>query len=367
MVDIKNKGYESPYAIHPGESVREALEHAGMTQADLSVRTQISEKTISLILNGQQPVTPETALKLERVLDISYDLLIGMQAQYEADSFRIQEKERLLKETEYLDKYTCYNELAVYGFVAKTKDKLQKVEELLRFFNVNSLTSIEDVFSPAYRRSDNGKISNESLAAWLHIGRIEAQKRSVPDFNRTKLIENLQKMRNLTTHNPKDYSQALVELCAEAGVVLVYTPYLKRTCVNGAARWLTPNRPLIQVSIYNKYADIFWFTLFHELGHILKHSKKESFVDLDNQELSQMEEEANKFSQEILIPPDRERDFQRFKSELNKINIKQKTILFAKNLGLDPGIVAGRVGRELGAWRYVSPLRKRLALSNDRS
>lgn len=364
MVDIKNKGYVSPFAIHPGETVKEALEYSGMTQADLSVRTQISEKTISLILSGQQPVTPETALKLERVLDLSYDLLIGMQAQYEADSFRIQEKERLQEEVKYLEKYACYNELAQLGFVAKTKDKLQKVEELLRFLNVNSLGSVENVYAPAYRRSVHANISNEALASWLHIGKIESQKREIPDFDKSVLLKNIKKMRSLTTSPAHEFSNALVELCAEAGVALVFTPRLKNTCVNGAARWLTPNKALVQVSLYQKFADIFWFTLFHELGHILKHGKKESFVDLDKQELSEMEKEADIFAQQILVPPEREKDFQEMKKELTTANVVPKVTAFARSIDLDPGIIAGRVGREMNAWPFVAKLRKRLIFSD---
>ena len=107
MVNIKNEGYTSPFAIHPGETIKEAIKHTGITQVDLSARTQISEKTISLILGGEQPVTPETAIKLERVLGLSYDLMVSMQSQYEADMFRIEEKKRLGGEIRYLPRFSC--------------------------------------------------------------------------------------------------------------------------------------------------------------------------------------------------------------------------------------------------------------------
>lgn len=363
MVNVKNKGYVSPIAVHPGETVREALEYVGMTQTDLSARSQISEKTISLILSGQQPVTPETALKLERVLGLSYDLLVGMQSQYEADKFRIDEKERLAEEVKYLPKFSCYSELVKLDYVKQTRSKPEKVEELLNFFEVNSLTSVENVFEFAYRISTNNEIDHGSLAAWLHIGTIESKKREVQDFDRSILLQNIVKMRSLTTENARVYSQALIDLCAEAGVVLVYTPHLKRTCVNGAARWLTPNKALVQLSIYYRYADIFWFTLFHELGHILKHGKTESFVDLVEQQSSTMEKEADLFAREVLIPKNMEEEFQKLKSELKPDNVKEKIIEFSSRIDIDTGIIAGRVAKEMNIWPYISSLRKKLNFS----
>lgn len=360
MVSNKND-YVSPFAVHPGETVKEALEFAEMSQADLSLRADISEKTISQILNGIQPVSPETALKLERVLGLSYELLVGMQAQYEADIFRLSEKKRLNDELQYLEKYSCYTELAKYGYVEQTREKQKKVEELLRFFGVNSLGSVQTVCSAAYKKSNKYEVSQESLAAWLRMGTIQARNIDVLEYDRNKLIENVRKMRSLTTESPEKYSRKLIELCAESGVALVFTPHLKKTRVNGSARWISPNRPLIQVSLYNKYADIFWFTLFHEIAHILKHSKKMEFIDdLSDQETNGMEEEANIFAQQVIVPKDREDDFQKLKSELTSRNVRQKIVAFSKEIDIDPGIIAGRIGKELDVWKFVSNLRTKL-------
>lgn len=361
MVNIKNRGYVSPFAVHPGETVREALESSGLSQADLSERTQISEKTISLILNGQQPVTPETALKLERVLGLSYDLLVGMQAQFEADEFRLAEQERLEEEISFLPAFSCFSELVKLNYVEAVKEPTKKVEELLRFFGVNSLSAVPNVFKAAWKKSDKHEISQESLAAWLRIGQIDAQKRVVADYDAEKLKQNIIKMRALTKEKAEVFAPALIELCAEAGVVLVFTPHLKNTRVNGAARWLTPKKALVQVSLYYKYADIFWFTLFHELGHILKHSKKMSFVDdLSNPEVNEMEEQANKFAQQVIVPADKEKEFQTLKTKLTTSNVKEKIVTFAHSIDIDPGIIAGRVGKEMEAWRFVSSLRRQL-------
>ena len=132
----------------------------------------------------------------------------------------------------------------------------------------------------SFRRSISKKIDNYALTAWLRMGEITASKKEVGPYNKQILLKNIEKIRKLTTESPSTFSAKLIELCAEAGVVLIYVPHLKRTKVNGATYWLN-DTPVIQMSLFNKYADIFWFTLFHEIGHILKHGKKASFIDID--------------------------------------------------------------------------------------
>ena len=372
MITTQNKDYTSPFAIHPGEVIRDSLETLGMSQVDLSKRSQISEKTISLILNGDQPVTPETAAKMERVLGISYTLLTTMQARYEADQFRLSEQERLKNEITHLEKFPFYKELAKLGYVAPTKDSFKKVEELLKFFQLNSLSNIPNVFPVAFKKSEKKNISREALSAWLCIGTIESAKRTVEEFNMEKLKQNIPKMRALTAKKPEGFERALITLCAEAGVTLVFTPHLKNTHVNGAMRWLSSKKTfLVQISLYNKSADIFWFTVFHEIGHIvLEHPKKEFFIDdFESPNKTKMEEEANKYAQQVFIPKEHEKEFSNLKEKLSQSGIstavfRENIVCFAKKVDIAPSIIAGRIGRELGVWNKVSSLREKFTFTS---
>lgn len=356
-------GYISPIAIHPGETVRETLEVLGVSQNALSLSTGLAEKTISEILNGKNPVTPETALKFERVLGISMTGLINMQSQYDADTLRIKESKRLEEESKHLSRFSCYLELQKLNYVKKTRNPIEKVEELLKFFAVDSFSAIQQVMPVAFRRSKVDKINNESLAAWLRIGNIEANKIETADFDAEKLKGKLNELRSLTVKDAEDYSQRLIEICAECGIVLVYTPYLKNTNVNGATRWLTPKRALVQLSLRYKYADSFWFTFFHEIGHLIKHSKKEVFVDFEKNNHSEFENEADLFAQRTLIPS--QASFESFLKSLTPANLKTKIISFAEENNIAPCIVAGRIGRETGKWNLVSHFRKKLCFKQS--
>lgn len=371
MVSSPKTGYNSPIAIHPGETVKETLDLIGMSQKDLSDRSELSEKTISLIISGDHPISPESALKFERVLGLSQRMLLQMYADYEADLFRLQEKARLENEIKLLSEYDCYGELTKFGFVEKYQDKSRRAEELLKFFGVNSLSSVPPIMNTddiSFRRNTKRKVNSGSLDAWLRMGYLQALKRNTADFDKSVLAMNIEKMRTLTKLPARDFSKKLIALCAEAGVALVYTPHLKNTFVSGSARWIAPSKALVQVSLFYKSADIFWFSLFHELGHILKHSKKTTFVEFENSanSIDKIENEADLFAQQLLVPSDREEQYQLLKKSLSRFTFTKQIRDFANTLDLDPGIVAGRIARETGAWKYVSQLRKHIQFTDEK-
>ena len=102
-----------------------------------------------------------------------------------------------------------------------------------------------------------------------------------------------------------------------------------------------PNKALIQLSIRYRYADAFWFSFFHEAAHILIHGRKEIFVDVDNQVVSEKEMEADKWASDFLIPPILLNDF------INKMDISPNSIdKFAKKINVAPYIIIGRLCHE---------------------
>ena len=124
-------------------------------------------------------------------------------------------------------------------------------------------------------------------------------------------------------------------LCAEAGVALVFVPEIKGCPVSGLTRWLSPTKALIQMSLRHKTDDQFWFTFFHEAGHILHDGKKKIFID-DNRPEDDREKKANRFAADFLIPPEAT-------PELWTLTTRTSVRDFAKRMGIAPGIVVGRL------------------------
>ena len=142
--------------------------------------------------------------------------------------------------------------------------------------------------------------------------------------------------------------------------MVTFVPYFQRTYVNGATRWVSSSNPLVQLSLRGSYADSFWFTFFHELGHIIKHGKKDQFVEFEgHRDVSAKEQEADEFARELLIPKSAYVPF------VLAGRYSQSSIgAFAKGLNVDAGIVAGRLARDPQvpevSYRHVGRLRSRL-------
>jgi HTH-type transcriptional regulator / antitoxin HigA len=90
-----------------------------------------------------------------------------------------------------------------------------------------------------------------------------------------------------------------------------------------------------------KTADTLWFTIFHEIGHIIKHSKKEFFIEIDDKSVNKSPEEleADEYAAETLIPSSRLNEWLKKGNQLNATVIAN----FAKELNVAPGILVGRL------------------------
>lgn len=354
MAYIPNK------SIPPGYTIAKALDREGMTQKNLCARTGLSEKHLSQIVNGTASITVETALLLENALGGSASFWINLEKNYQETKARLERLTLIKKETGMVPRF-FYNELAKRGYVDQTTNKENRVENLWRFFGVNSLSFVKNTEAVAYRKRTSIEVKTEGIAAWLRCGEIESKKDELPEYSSKKLRGSLATIKSLSRKKPEEFSEAIKAILNKAGVSLVYIPHFPGTGVSGAVRWIK-NNPVIQLSIYYSWADIFWFNLFHEIGHLMLHGKKEKFIEFDNRELvaaKDKEDEADKFASDELIPPKRYEEF--LKDSLTKAGI----IDFANRINVHPGIVAGRLCHDKKVdWSSVSKLRPRLKFEN---
>ncbi|MHB9010645.1 MAG: HigA family addiction module antitoxin [Ignavibacteriaceae bacterium] len=350
-------------AIHPGRIIAKTLTREGMTQKSLSERTGISEKHLSQIINGEASITIETSLLLENALGGAASFWINLEKNYQETKARLERLSLMKEEISILPMFP-YTELAKRGYVEQTANKEKRIENLWKFFGVNSLSFVSTTEDVAFRKRELSNIKSESIAAWLRCGEIEAKKLNLPDYSETKLKQILGTLKALSSKEPEKYSVEVAKLLNEVGVAIIYISHFPGTGVSGAVRWIN-NMPVIQLSLYYSWADIFWFNLFHELGHLLLHGKKEKFIEFDKKELTlakSKEDEADKFASEELIPSKSYSQFLRS----NPIFSNNSIVEFAKTLKIHPGIVAGRLCHEGKVnWNSVSSLRPRLKLVSE--
>ncbi len=332
----------SNLAIPPGEYLAAIIAEFGMTKKELAGRMNRPAPKLSAIFTGAKAITPETALQLEKVVGVPAHIWTGLEVEYRLTLVRnreVQELQRLHEQSQLVSKY-CYPDLARAGFVSRKTKASDKVLELQHFFGVTDLRNIPELnrYQAAFRQG-SGKRSPEATAAWLRIGELQAQKTQVTAFNKQKLHKTLTDIRGLTRLNPEKFISKLRQSLSNSGIVLVLCPHLPRTYLQGAIFWLGQSKAVLMLSMRGRWADIFWFSLFHELGHLLLHSKKMIILeDENNIEKSQPEIEADNFAANYWIPVSEYKKFLKaglFYAEA--INA------FADKLNIHPGIVVGRL------------------------
>ena len=327
----------------PGDTLSEHIEYTSMTQAELADRMGRPKKTINEIIQGKAQITPETAIQLERVVGIPADFWLELERRYRLKLAEIDEADTLLQAKEWAKRFPC-KEMKAKGWIAFDGSSANAGKALLSFFNVASPEVYEtfyhgQVYATAYRMSEKNSKDPYAVAAWLRQGERQAELLQVPDFDRNAFVETLQEIKKLVISGADDFFPELQELCRKAGVKVVHTPCLPKAPLHGSTRWVKGN-PLIQLSNRLNRNDIFWFTFFHEAAHILKHNKKDVFVE--GMEYScngkEKEAEADSFAEECLMSRKEEKEIVE-SGAFEKQDIQR----FATKIGTHPAIVAGRL------------------------
>jgi addiction module HigA family antidote len=353
MAALTTKRYphEPDYVVTPGEILHDTIDALHMSQAELATRTGLSRKTINLIIQGHEPISHETALRLERVTRVPASFWNSLEAKYRERVVRREEKERLARDLKWLDTIPV-KELIERGAIPEQGDRVALLDAVLAFFGVNSPKEWGAVWlqpQAHFRQSRAFNGNPGAVASWMRLGELAGQQQECQPFNKGPFKEALEEIRGLTVEGPEAFVPRMVELCAAAGVALVFVREIDGAPVSGACQWLAPDKALIQMTLRGKSDDLFWFTFFHEAGHILRHGKKDKFVD-DGQGDDEKEEEANRFAEDILIPRSRVQ-------ELFRLSAPGEIIEFARSINIAPGVAVGRLQRRYPTM-YKSPCSK---------
>jgi HTH-type transcriptional regulator/antitoxin HigA len=332
--------YEPDYAVPPGLTLQETIDALGIDQRELAVRAGLSAKHVNQVIKGVAPITHDTAIRLERVTGVAARMWNNLEVNYRDQLARLSQRKRLQEDLEWL-KTIPTNELLKRGVIEKPADKVGLLEAVLAFFGVASVKAWKEGWSMAhfaFRKSlaFEGKVG--AMATWLRLGELDAHKFECKPFDKSRFRAALDEIRKLTVKEPEVFVPRTTALCAACGVALVLVPEIKGAPVSGAAKWLTANKAMICLNLRGKSNDRFWFTFFHEAGHILNDSKKETYIDVEYVE-DPREHNANHFAASLLIPP-------AFDEQLPKLLTYRSVEAFAAKIGIAPGIVVGRLQRE---------------------
>ena len=328
--------YNDKIAFHPGYYLKEMVEESGLTQEDFAKRLGTTPKNLSILIRGEQSLSIDIATKLSRMYGTTINYWLNLQQTYDAMRTEFLSVEELKKEREIfklLDYKYFRDNFDLPDLPRKTDEQIKGVRE---FLSIASLTVLKEKdLTVSFRSySDHLSLSNIVNAnAMVQIAINRALKTEAVKFNKKKFEEAVN-FALTQTRNHEGFLPEIKKAFLEAGVVLVVLPNLKNSGINGATKKID-GKILLMVNDRRHFADTFWFTLFHEIGHIMNGDYGITFKD----NKSGSEDEADIYAQNKLIP---QRLYEEFVKS-NKVFDERTICEFAELINQDPGIVYGRL------------------------
>ncbi len=276
------------------------------------------------------------------MLGIDASFWLNLERRYQASHAREDERTLLGDYISWLDDVPV-KELLRRGWIAPQEDRIELLREVLRFFGVTSPETWADVWastrqSTALRQAKSSKVDFGTVAVWLRKGEIDGRSLKCDSYNEAQFRKTLGSLRSLSTLPPRQFCSEVQTRCAAVGVAVTFVQELPRLRIFGAARWLSAEKALIQLSLHYKSQDQLWFSFFHEAAHVLLHGRRDTFVDFDGTSIDREEAEANRFAQDQLIPP------QAYAQFVARKQFSTSTVQrFARDIAIDAGIVVGRL------------------------
>jgi HTH-type transcriptional regulator / antitoxin HigA len=335
--------YIPQVAFHPGETLSEKLDELGMGPKEFAIRTGKPEKTIIAIIKGNSSITAEMAVQFENVLKIPAHFWLNIQRNYDEFVAREERKTVLTASSAWAKKFPLA-EMIKKGWLPPNKSVENRTADLLAFFSISNHVAWEDYYlnqqlKVAFRISLAHTKEPYAISAWLRKGDLQASELKATDYNEKKFRDALPEIKLLMAKHPTDFAIKLQSICLTAGVKVVYTPCLPKAPIVGSTRWLN-DTPLIQLSGRYKRNDSFWFTFFHEAGHIILHGKKDIFLEkIDYSDYNKFkEEEADNFAVKWTLTEEEEQEIID-SAPLTEADIKA----FAIKFNTHPAIIIGRL------------------------
>lgn len=334
--------YYPEEVLHPSETLKEKLREMGMSNKEFALRTGKPEKTIVAVLKGESSITPEMAIMFENITRIPASFWINKQARYNEYKARIKRSEDIESAKEWVSSFP-YAEMAKYGWVEPTRNIEEKCINLFEYFGISTHIAwnklyIESELKIAAYASLKHTQEPHSISAWLRKGELQAREISAPEYNPIEFKKSLKPIKELMANHPVNYFRELQDICFKSGVKVFYTPRLPKTPINGSTRWIN-NAPVIQLTARYKQNDRFWFTFFHEAGHIILHGKK--YISLEGINFSEAdpgkEEEAHRFAESWTLSKEQENEIL-----VNMPRGPEDIIFYAKKFNTHPAMIIGR-------------------------
>ncbi|MES0488439.1 MAG: HigA family addiction module antitoxin [Leptospirales bacterium] len=338
-----NKKLKPFLNIGPGQIIKREMEALNWSQIDLSEIISMAPKSISQMINNKQSITVETAFLLSKAFDSSPEFWMNLEQNY-----RLRLKEDGQRESETSTKaeirrHVPLLEMKKKGWVSFDSTAKSQVQAYCNFWQQKKPDfSSYDKQAPAFHarksKADPEYTKNYSIT-WLQKAHIEvsllADKAAA--YNATRL-EKLAV--EIPTYSLKpDGVKTFIQDLYKTGVHFFILSHLPKTYLDGAAFQVKNKKCIVYTARHNR-VDNFWFTIAHEIAHILKHVKteKDCFLDnLDEESADRREKEADALAEKWMLT----KEILKLAKPHAKYLSHTKLLEISATLNIEPSIIVG--------------------------
>jgi plasmid maintenance system antidote protein VapI len=357
MNDVTN--FLPEWVSPPGVTICDMLEERGQSIAEFASAMGDTVDQVYDLLLGSMQITNDIANVLAKVLGVSAAFWLSRESQFRQGLMRLAKSEEWLAELPA-------NDLIKFRWIRDASSKADKIAACLEFFGVPTVTEWHTHYEgqarlTAFRTSDTFDSDEGAVLAWLRKGELDGANIHCSEWNPEKFRLALPRIRSLTRERECSiFIPKLQELCAECGVAVVIARAPSGCRASGATRFLSNDKALLMLSFRYLSDDHFWFTFFHEAGHLLLHDHKTLFLEGGNLCSGKEEQEANEFSSSQLVNPEQQ-------AAMQKLPVEGRAVMrFARDIGVSPGIIVGQL-QHLGLFtrKQLNNLKVRYSWSEE--
>jgi HTH-type transcriptional regulator / antitoxin HigA len=346
----------------PGQLIEKLLAERNWDQKFLAHWLGVSETIVSRTINGVRPVDAQMALDLADVFGVPPEQFLMLQQSIELAKAKLvkpQDPTRAAKAA--LFGSLPITEMIKRGWlkVENAKDIEGVERELKRFFKVPALDQIETLPHAARKTLVVGE-SAEKLAAdaqlvWLYRVKRIAEEMIVGPFSQFGIRRAIKELEPLmiSVQSCRKVSRIL----ANAGIRFVVSQTIGPAKIDGASLWLDENSPVIAMALRHDRIDSFWFTLRHEIEHVVRmhgrNNPEQMTLDFElegekagvGRHIPEEEKAANSAASNFGFSEDY---LQKFITRKSPFFREADVLGFANTVKVHPGIVVGRLQHATG-------------------
>ncbi len=339
MIDT---AFQPDWFSKPGDTLLTLMEQRELTSETLAQKLGCTNEVVRGLLNGTVMVDANLAVALSKHVGGTPKFWQMRQEKYQDALARAADAVPKQTANDWVKRFP-HADMARNGWIRLTRNRDELTKAYLAYFGVNDPAEWEERYADflrltAFRTSPAFQSQVGPLSAWLRQGEIEAAQLQCATWNPKVLRKRLHEIRILSkAKNPGYFLPRIRQICAEVGIAVVFVRAPAGCAASGATRFVSRNKAMVILSFRYLSDDHFWFTFFHEIGHLLLHKENLTFIDWEDSMHNEMEKEANDFSERVLIPQNR-------RDELMDLQPKRESIIrFAYSIGVSAGIVVGQL------------------------